>query len=133
MDRVLIVFIVCFLLPVVIVLIPALSRIKSESIRSKIILKYIEANNSIDGNSLVESLRKPEKSAREILNLRLLRGSMFSFIGIVVMLVGLVNLFSGEEFGADGVSAPLLLGGISEAIGLAYLVVYFVSRRQVEK
>ena len=35
------------------------------------------------------------------------------------------------EFQTDAVTVPLIFGGISLAIGLSYLVVYFVTRKQI--
>ncbi len=39
----------------------------------------------------------------------------------------------GMEFQADTVTVPLIFGGTSLAIGLSYLVVYFVTRKQINE
>jgi len=125
---------ICVVLPVTIVLIIAISGIKENNNRTKVLIKAIEANNNIDADKLAESLKKPQKqkSAREILNLRLLRGCIFSFIGLVLIIVGIVNWATGTPFGEDHVTIPMVFGGASLATGLSYMVVWSVTRKQVE-
>lgn len=121
---------ICVVLPVAIVLIIAFSNIKADNNRTKVFIKAIEANN-IDADKLAESLKRPQKTAREILNLRLLRGCIFGLLGLAIITVGLVNLATGSEFGADPVTVPMVFGGASLAIGASYLIVYFATRKQV--
>lgn len=73
-------------LPVAIVLIVYIAAMNSDNKRAKILIKAIEAGNGIDTKLLAEALRKPQKPAREILNLRLLRGCIFGFIGIALII-----------------------------------------------
>ncbi|MDE6100355.1 MAG: hypothetical protein K2G01_04865, partial [Paramuribaculum sp.] len=60
-------------LPIAIVAITAASKINNDNKRSKVLIKAIESNCGIDADKLAEALQKPKKTAREILNLRLLR------------------------------------------------------------
>jgi hypothetical protein len=124
---------VCVVLPVSIVLIVFLTGINSDNKRAKVLIKAIENNNAIDANKLVEALKKQNKSAQEILNLRLLRGCIFLFIGLALTIVSIIGLISGTHFEADPVAIPMLFGGISLAIGLSYITVYFVTRKQINK
>lgn len=124
---------ICVVLPVSIVLIVFLAAMNSDNKRAKILIKAIEAGNGIDADRLAEALRKPQKSERQILNLRLLRGCIFSFVGLALCIVGIVSLCSGSEFDSDPVTVPLIFGGASFAIGLSYLVVYFVTRKQLRE
>lgn len=123
---------VCVVLPVAIVAITAATKMNSDNKRSNVLIKAIESNCGIDADKLAEALQKPKKTAREILNQRLLRGCIFSFIGIALCIVGIVSLCMGTEFAADPVTVPLLFGGASLAVGLSYLVVYFVTRKQID-
>lgn len=122
---------VCVVLPVAIVGIYYWSQINAENKRAEILMKAIEANCGPDADKLAEALQKPRKTAREILNLRLLRGCMFTFVGLGLCIVGIVSACMGSEFASDPVMVPLVFGGASLAIGLSYLVVYFVTRKQV--
>ena len=82
---------------------------------------------------MADALHNPKKTTREILNLRLLRGCIFSFVGIAVCIIGIIACSMGMEFQADTVTVPLIFGGTSLAIGLSYLVVYFVTRKQINE
>lgn len=123
---------VCVVLPVAIVLITSFSDYAKEKEKANIIIKAIEAN-TIDTDKLVDSMRKPQKTARQILNSRLLKGCIFSLVGLFICIVGIVNLCTGASFSSDPVTVPLIFGGASIALGLSFLIVYFVTRKQVEE
>ena len=125
------IFVAC-VMPIAIVLIVALRKSNTVNKRSEILIKAIEANKEVDTDKLIEAMREPKKSPQEILNARLLRGCMYSLIGLALAIVGIVNLANGTEFSADPVTIPLMFGGISLAIGISYLIVYFVTRNQIE-
>ncbi len=119
-------------LPIAIVLITSLTKMNGENKRTQIIIKAIEANKDVDTDKLLESLKKPRKTANEIRNGRLLRGCMYSLIGVALAIVGIVNLLTGSEFSADPVTVPFVFGGIALAVGISYLIVYYVTRKQVD-
>lgn len=124
---------ICVVLPVAIVLIVFLASMNSDNKRAKILIKAIEAGNGVDTKRLAEALRKPQKSAREILNLRLLRGCIFGFIGLSLIIVGLANYALGAEFSAVPVTTPMMIGAPCIAVGLSYIIVYFVTRKEVKE
>lgn len=126
LEDILVPIFVCVVLPVSIVLITSLVRINSEKQHAKIVIKAIEANKDVDTDKLIESMRKPKKTALEILNLRLLRGCIFSLLGIVFLISGLVDLF------VIGDSVFYISAGAFLSIGISYLIVYFVTRKQVQ-
>lgn len=125
MAQILVPIFVCVVLPVAIIAIIFGASINSDNKRSQVLIKAIESNCDIDADKLAEALQKPKKTAREILNLRLLRGCIFSPVGIAVCIIGIIA--------ADTVTVPLIFGGASLAIGLSYLVVYFVTRKQINE
>ncbi len=123
---------ICVVLPIAVVLIVSLTKINGENKRTQIIIKAIEANKDVDTDKLIESLKNPKKTTREMINSRLLRGCMFSLIGVALAIVGTVNLATGKDFDADPVTVPYVFGGISLAIGISYLIVYYVTRNQAD-
>jgi len=131
MAGILVPIFICVVLPLGIVLIVFLASMNSDNKRAKILIKAIEANNGIDADKLAESLQKPKKTAREILNVRLLRGCMFSLIGLGLLIVGIVNYANAIDIVSDSVTFPMIFGGASLAVGISYLIVYFVTRKQV--
>lgn len=122
---------VCVVLPIAVVLITSLTKMNLENRRTQIIIKAIEANKDVDTDKLIESLKKPRKTAREILNRRLLCGCIFSFVGLALVIVGLVNLLTGSDFSSDPVTVPFVFGGVSIAVGISYLIVWTVTRKQL--
>ena len=120
----------CVVLPVSIVYIVFRAAMNNDNKRAEVLIKAIEANNGIDADRLADALAKPKKTAREILNLRLLRGSIFSLIGLLFAGVGVFNYCNDSH--PDSVTVPFLCGAISLAIGIGYLIVFFFSRKHVE-
>lgn len=132
LSSILVPIFVCVVLPVSIVLITALNKMNDVNKRSQVIIKAIEANKDVDTDKLIESLKKPQKTAAEIRSSRLLRGCIYSFIGVGLAIVGIVNLATGSEFSADPVTVPFICAAISLALGISYLIVYYVTRNQVD-
>lgn len=132
MDEILVPIFVCAIMPIAIVLIVSIFSNAKEKQKANIIIKAIEANNNIDADKLADSMRKPQKTARQILNSRLLKGCIFSLVGLFICVVGIVNLCTGSNLSADPVTVPLVFGGASIAVGISFLIVYFVTRKQVE-
>lgn len=134
MDGVLVPISVCVILPVAIVLIVFLAAMNSDNKRAQILIKAIESNNGVNTDKLAESLqRKPRKTPREVLNSRLLKGCIFSLVGLFLAITGVVNTALGEiNAGDDSVSVLVIIGGVSLAVGISFLIVYGVTRRQVE-
>ncbi|MCH5219416.1 MAG: hypothetical protein J1F20_02510 [Muribaculaceae bacterium] len=98
--------------------------------RAQIIIKAIESGNDIDTEHLTEALRKPQKSPWEILNLRLLRGCIFSLIGVGLIVSALWILSYAKAHDVEDVFGLIFFGFLSLAIGLSYLIVYFVTRKK---
>lgn len=133
LEDILVPIFICVVLPVSIVLIVFMTRRNSDNKRAEILIKAIETGSDINADKLAEALRKPmkqPKSAREILNMRLLRGCLGAFIGLALCTVSIVSLCNGSDMSSDNVSIPFMFGGLSLAIGLSYIVVYFVTRKQ---
>ncbi len=120
---------ICVVLPVLIVWIVFRAAMNNDNKRAEVLIKAIEANNGIDADRLADALGKPRKTAREILNLRLLRGCIFSLIGLGFFATSI--LANIEELHPDNIVFPMLIGSVSLAIGASYLIVYFVTRKQV--
>ncbi|MBD5176772.1 MAG: hypothetical protein HDT05_05070 [Bacteroidales bacterium] len=132
MTEILVPIFVCVVLPVAIVAIVFTTKMYDANKRAQVLIKAIESNCDIDADKLAEALQRPKRTAIEILNLRLLRGCIFSFVGVALCIVGIISLCMGSDLAEDSVSGSLLFGGASLAIGLSYLVVYFVTRKQIK-
>lgn len=133
MEEVLVPIFICVVLPVAIVAIIYWGRVNNDNKRTQVLIKAIEANNDIDADKLAEALAKPRKTAKEILNGRLLKGCIFTFIGVCCEIFALVEYFSqnADTSFLDSIEAFGVIGGISLAIGISFLIVYFVTRKQI--
>ena len=132
MNTVLVPICICVVLPIAIVLILSLTKIKADNLRTQIIIRALEANQNVDTAKLLESMRKPEKTARDILYGRLLRGCIFTLIGISLEIISMVNSLSGGVESEDAIFVPMVFGAISLSIGISFLIVYFMSRNNMD-
>lgn len=127
---------VCVVLPVSIVLIVSLRKWNSDNKRAEILTRAIESGREVDTERLVESFRDAKNrlyTEKDVLYARLLRGCTCSLIGIALGIALVISSFTGIFLDSD-LYAILLIGGlICLAVGIAYLIVYFVTRKEVLK
>lgn len=134
MTEILVPIFICVVLPVSIVLIVFLTKAYQSREQTKILMKAMEVNPNIDTDRLAESLRKRERTPLQVLNLRLLRGCIFTLIGIGLIVCGCVTYYAGgHTFGEDPILLPTMLGFVSLAVGVSYLIVFFVTRKQARE
>ena len=132
-DKIIIPIAVCVILPIMIVWLVQRTVTNRVNKNAEIILKAIENNSTIDADALVNALGRRAKSAREILNKRLLRGCMFSLIGVALVISDVVMYCtSSDPEDNDLLAIFMILSGVLLAIGIAYLIVYYVTRRDVD-
>lgn len=129
LQNILVPIFICVILPVSIVLICAMSKNASEKQKANILITAIEANNDVDADKLAETLKNPQKTDRRILNARLLRGCIFSFLGIGGLIYGIY--YQVTDPGSCIQDISYLIAVVCIAIGLGFLVTYFVTRKQV--
>lgn len=80
---------------------------------------------------------KQRNSPQQVLQSRLLRGCIFTFLGIAAVIVAVVlripavaQILNPDDISISGLLVCLLIFGCGFlAIGLAYLVVYYLSRK----
>lgn len=131
LEDILVPIFVCVVLPVSIVLIVFLASMNADNKRSQILLKALEVNPNMNVDTLAEALKKPRRTPQEMLARRLLRGCAFSILGVLLVIYSLVATSNGVAFDDDSVFFPCIGGAALLAFGIGYLVVYFVTRKQV--
>ena len=133
MEQVVTSIFICVVLPVAIVLIVNLTSINNDNKRAEILLKAIESGQNVDIDRLADSLgasrsrRRRNRTPLEILNRRLLTGCIFTLTGLASMVISLFDLSALDNFNI----IPSGLGALLFAIGVSYLIVYFVTRKQI--
>ena len=117
-------------MPVMIMWIIYRAIINSDNQRAAVLMEAIRSNNSIDADRIAEALSKPRRTPRELLNLRLLRGCIFTLVGLTVVLFGAYVMVTVPETNSQNVM--FIIGAPLFAVGISYLIVYFVTRKQIE-
>ena len=117
---------VVVVLPVAIVAIVFKSALASERNRKEIILAALEKNPNLDVEDLVKRMKKSEKLIKEKLLVRLERGCLCCLMGVAFMVLYFFLGVQGEDL-------IVVVGAALIAIGIAFLVSYFVGRRMLAK
>ncbi len=119
-------------LPIVIVWLVTRCRTNRDDKNAEILMKAVENNSVQDVDKILVGLRTTSKtrSPQEVMLVRLLWGCIFSFIGIPLIIAGLIMMIT-DSFYSDAEMFMLIGGAISLSVGVAYLVVYRVSRKML--
>ena len=117
---------VAVVLPIAIVAIVFRSALASERNRKEIVLAVLEKNPDIDVEQLMKNLKKAEKLIKEKLLARLERGCLCCLMGVAFMLLYFFLGVQSEDL-------IVVVGAALIAIGIAFLISYFVGRRMLAK
>lgn len=117
---------VAVVLPIAIVAIVFRSALASERNRKEIVLAVLDKNPDIDVEQLMKNLKKSEKLIKEKLLARLERGCLCCLMGVAFMLLYFFLGVQGEDL-------IVVVGAALIAIGIAFLISYFVGRRMLAK
>lgn len=126
MEDILVPLGICAVMPVLIVWLVMRSYTRREENQKEIITAALEKNPNIDIEQIVKSFQPKEKLIKEKLLTRLLWGCICTFcglLGIVFKLIGGVSLLSDE----------LLIFIAVLAVGVAFLINYFLGKRMLAK
>ena len=116
---------VVVVLPVAIVAIVFKSALASERNRKEIILAALEKNPNLDVEDLVKRMKKSNKLIKEKLLARLERGCGCCLMGVAFLLLYFFLSVQNEFL--------IITGAALIAVGIAFLVSYFVGRRMLAK
>lgn len=123
---------VCVVLPTAVVWIVFRASMNSDNKRAEVLMKALETNNEINAEKLAEAFQKKRPTAIEMLNARLQRGCIFSLVGLALLIVDVLGSFYGG-WNTKSLQSLTIFSSIFLAVGFGYLIVYFVTRKQVEK
>ena len=126
---------ICVVLPVMIVWLVTRARQNETNKKTEIMLKAIESGATIDANFFKE--KQGAKTIKERLLSRLTWGSIFSLIGVVLLVLAIVfaNSYAPDGWIVNSSPAPTFatIGGILLAIDLALFAVFFVSKKMMAR
>lgn len=112
-------------LPVLIVSIIFRSVMAADRNRKEIILAALEKNPNLNVEDLVKRMNKSEKLIKEKLLAKLQHGCLCCLMGVAFVLLYFFLSMQKEIL--------IIAGTVLIAIGIAFLVSYFVGRRMLEK
>ena len=121
---------ICVVLPVMIVWLTTRGKINADKLRAQIILEAIRNNPNVNPKELAEMFKPATKSEKEILNKRLQRGTVCSFLGLGGIIGSLLISYFGF-FTSEDLMVAIFLSVIVLAVGVGSLVTFFYQRKQV--
>lgn len=119
---------IIFSIPILIAILSYRRKVNDTNKRAEVALAALEKSNGTVPEELMKSLNKPQKSLKERLLGKLLWGLSFTIFGAVLFVAKIVRYNAGTT------DEIISLGGIALlALGIGYLVYYFVGRRMLAK
>ena len=122
---------ICVVLPVACVCLFVYMKNHEINKRSEILLAAIEKNMDIDVDVLFRKLADSQQTLKERILKKLTKGLLFSAVGLGLLCVSVWRLFDG--FVTDLWYVILFIAAISLLIGIAYIIVYVISKKELAK
>lgn len=119
-------------LPVLIVWLKNRKKINETNQRTQIVLAAIEKNAETDVEDLLKKMAPQKKLLKEKLLNKLLWGGIISLLGLSCIVIGLFLDYRGGVSTKD-LTLQYWLGGSILAVGIAFLVTYFVGKKLLAK
>ncbi len=115
---------ICVVLPVMVVWLVTRARIKKNEQKMAVLVKAIENGVEIDPELLVSETESSRNTKMKLIK-KLTTGIVCSMIGIVLLVCPSLDAFEGVA----GLEMLYIIGGVMVAIGVAYMVAFFVGRK----
>ena len=120
------------LLPIVWLWLKARQNMNETDTRKQIVLAAIEKNKETDVEDLLKKMAPKQKLLKEKLLSKLLWGCIISLLGFIIFGCGLwIDWCGGSD--PDEIHFLYFCGGVLFAIGLAFLIYYFVGKKMLAK
>lgn len=100
--------------------------------RTEIVKAVIEKNPDLDVEALLQKMNPKEKLIKEKLLSRLLWGCITGFAGLGLLIGSVFASYAGGWTG-DEINFMWITGAISLAIGIAFMITYYVGRNMLAK
>ena len=116
-------------LPIVIAVLIYRHKRNDTDKRSQVLLTALEKNAGSLPEDLLKSLNQPRKSIKERLLGKLLLGILGSVAGLGLVISAFI--ICGNDREAMAFNSPLVFGVVVLAVGVAFLVYYFIGRKEL--
>jgi len=119
-------------LPIVLDLLNTRRKMNESEARKQIVLAAIEKNKETDVEELLKKMAPKQKLLKEKLLTKLLWGCIISLLGLSLFGCGLwIDCCGGSE--PDFIHFLYFCGGVLFAVGLAFIIYYFVGKKMLAK
>ena len=115
---------ICVVLPVMVVWLVTRARIKKNEQKMAVLVKAIENGMEIDPELLVSETESSRNTKMKLIK-KLTAGIVCSIIGIALLVCPSLEAFDGVA----GFEMLYIIGGVMIAVGIAYIVTFFVGRK----
>ena len=115
---------ICVVLPVMVVWLVTRARIKKNEQKMAVLVKAIENGVEIDPELLVSETESSRNTKMKLIK-KLTTGIVCSMIGIALLVCPSLEDFDGVA----GLEMLYIIGGVMIAVGIAYIVTFFVGRK----
>lgn len=125
---------ICLVLPVLIVWLVTRYLINRDNKQIELMTEAIKLNPNIDTNKLLGNLKKPEYTLKERVIRKLLRGSIFTFLGIGLVIIDTVMICIGNESHLIDIYLNLyILAAVFLSVGIGFLIAWKASKNQLDE
>lgn len=118
---------ICVVLPVAIVWIVFYSTTQKNRMQTQIVLEAIKANPEIDAEKIIMAMRAKKRGPWERLNRKLLRGCIFTLIGVAFAIMGACSPELQDDYDCWVVCA------VCGSVGIAFLITYWFAYRHINQ
>lgn len=115
---------ICVVLPVMVVWLVTRARIKKNEQKMAVLMKAIENGVDIDPELLISETESSRNTKMRLIK-KLTTGIICSMIGVALLVCPSIDAFEGVA----GLEMLYIIGGVMVAIGVAYMVAFFVGRK----
>ncbi len=115
---------ICVVLPVMVVWLVTRARIKKNEQKMAVLVKAIENGVDIDPELLISETESSRNTKMRLIK-KLTTGIICSMIGVALFVCPSIDAFEGVA----GLQMLYIIGGVMVAIGVAYMVAFFVGRK----
>ena len=121
---------ICVILPIGITWLITRNKTNETNKRVELALAAIEKNAEINVEDVLKKINLPQKSLKERTLKNLTIGTIFVAIGLGCLCYSVWLISEGSVGSARGM---LLCGFIPLFMGIAYIIIYFISRKELRK
>lgn len=120
------------ILPITLVALSVRQKANENQARTQIIMAALEKNPNMDVEELIKKMSPKTKLLKEKLLALLLRGSISLLIGIGLIIMEIYMCYVGGSH-IDGLLSVCSVGIILTAIGIAFLINYYIGKKMLAK